>query len=394
MLNPTSNTTIQITSQNFVSALQAGRSYSGIVRAQPDGLVALIGRIQVPLDTSTGLEAGQRILVQVQAQGDGLQLSIRPQATSGSPNPLAVSTLLASILQSAGRSDLARQASILLPRQAPTNAAALRALVSLLLSERGTGQDIQQLQQFIASATNQGILSPDAGAALSPWLALTALADAAAWQDLLRRSRSERNAIARLARLVGGKNATGTVSDIRSSLGSLTQRLLDDQAFQTWLRDQGSEESFKALSERVLDRATGRDVQNLRSLDQPYQFLELPLPKEQGFLRLQLHFFSEGGQHSEKSPDGVHRTVLDLDLTNLGPLWVDLRCQGHQCQCQFRVSSPALVASLETSASELEVALAALGYTKASVTVEAWDGDHESALLSLLTPYQALNLEA
>ena len=86
--------------------------------------------------------------------------------------------------------------------------------------------------------------------------------------------------------------------------------------------------------------------------------------------------------------------MLDLELTNLGPLWIDLRTHDRQCHCQFQVATPALVANLEESAKELEVALVALGYTKARVTVETWDGNRERALASLLAPFQTLDLEA
>lgn len=394
MLSPAQNATVYVSGPRFVDALLPGNSYNGIVRAQGDTLIAQVGRLQIPLDGSTALDAGQRVVVQVQRQGDSLQLTIRPQSAPHLPAPPDLATLLEPLLQQLGRADSATRLPALFPRRAPESTMALQALVTSLITERGTGHDIQQLQQFLTSATNQGILAPQSLASLSPWITLTALADAAAWEALVRQARSTRNAVARLARLIQGGTNTGTVQDLKGTLASLTQRLMGDDAFQTWLRNQGTQDEFKALGKRILERATGSELQNLRALDQPYQFLELPLSDASGLKRIQIHNFTESHSTAETPSATIHRTVLDLDTTRLGLVWVDLRAQGTQCRCQFRLMSADLAAAVEATAEELETGLKNLGYIRAHVTADTWDGDREQALLALLAPFQSLDLEA
>ncbi len=394
MLNPTTGIVFQALSQDAANALPPGKTFAAVVRSQPQGLFTTIGAIQIPLDAGVGLEEGQRILIQVQRQGDGIRLDIRPQSTSAAGQSPSISTILASLLRAEGRTELARQGATILPRQTPANAATIQAFVTTLLSDRGTGQDLLQLQQFITSATSQGVLSPDVGTALSPWLALTALADAAAWQDLVRRARSEREAIARLAQRLGGTQTGTSLADLKESIRTLTKRLMTDEQFQQWLRSNGSADDFKALADRTLERATGRDVQNLRSLDQSYQFLELPITEKQGFKRLQMHLFSESKGESTPQKNPVHRTVLDLELTRLGPLWIDLSAHGQRCTCTIEAAASELVEEITNVATDLETALTALGYTNVRVQASLMNGSRESALIALLAPFKALNLEA
>lgn len=396
MLQPASQTTIQFTPPHTNSPLVAGQHYSGVIRSQSGGLTAVVAGLKLPVDADSGLQAGQRVLVQVQAQGKHLQLTIQatPAQAASPDNTGSNSALLRTVLQQIGRPELEGPLTTLLPRQAPTSAEYIRALVSSLLLERGTGRDIQQLQQILAQASQQGVLPPDAGAVLSPWLSLTALADAKDWYDLLRRARSERNAAARLAQVIRGEAPVGSLATLKQSLNSLTHQLLDDAAFRNWLRSEGLEDSFKLLANRSADRALGSDVQNLRALDQAYQFMELPLGEEQGYRRLQLHLFSEeASRHGEKRHP-LHRTVLDLELSQLGPLWIDLRAQGNQCRCNFQVMTPNLVTQLNDVADELHEKLTDVGFPHAHITASLWNGDREAALLALLSPYQGLDLNA
>lgn len=396
MVLPASQTTIHFTPPAANSPLLAGQRYSGVIRAQPDGLAAIVAGLKLPLDADSGLQAGQRVHVQVQAHGKHLQLTLQaappPEGKVGRTGGQAA--LLQAVLQQVGHPELEPPLAALLPRQAPQSAEAIQALVTSLLVERGTGRDLQQLQQLLSQATQQGVLSPDSGAVLSPWLSLTALADAKDWYDLLRRARSERNAAARLAQVIRGEAPMGALATLKESLASITRQLLNDHVFQTWLRSQGLEEPFRALTERSAERALGSDVQNLRALDQSYQFMELPLGEEQGFRRLQLHLFSEEASKHAASHHPLHRTVLDLELSRLGPMWIDLRAQGTQCSANFQVMTATLADQLNQSADELREGLAEVGFPHAKLSARPWDGDREAALLALLSPYQGLDLDA
>lgn len=396
MLQPTSSTTISLTG-SAASALQPGQSYHAVVRAYPDGLAAHIGRIQIPLEGATGLQAGQRINIQVQQQQHGLQLLIRPSDSqppvSGNASP-AQQAPLGVILAQLGRPDLANTLPTLVPRNVPASEAALRPLVSTLLALRPTGSDIQQLQQIIAQATSQGVLRADSIQALSPWLALTAVADAAAWEDLVRRARSERAATARLAQVLSGKGSAQSIKSLQESLASLVRRLANDQSLQTWLQGAGLEDAFRGVAERILDRASGAEIQNLRGATQPYQFLDMPLSAELGFHRAQVHLFSEQDTQSPGRDADFHRTVLDLETSKLGAIWVDLGVRGRACTCTFKLAREDLADIVMDSAVELDESLRGLGYHPVRIRAIGWDGDRESALINLLAPFQPLDLDA
>lgn len=406
MLNPTPSATVHIPAAASANTLQAGHTYPGVIRAYPDGLAAHIGRIQIPLEADAGLTAGQRVEVRVQAQGDTLQLTIRPQAAAAGAQSAAAASAaaaqstapsasaLGAVLRALGRPDLLDTLPGLLPRNVPRTEATLRAAVSTLLAHRSAGSDVLQLQQILGQATSEGVLPQNAGASLSPWLSLTALADTAAWENLVRRARSERTAVLRLARLVSGNGAAGAVENLHDTLASLARRLLDSEAFRNWLRGTGQDDAFRGMADRILERAAGGDAQNLRGLGQPYQFLELPLSAQQGFHRIQLHFFGDGGAGSREGDKNRHRTVLDVETTRLGPLWIDIQNTGRACVCHFKLQRPEVVEAIEAGTPELADSLSALGYDPVRVTVAEWDGDREEALTSLLAPFQPLDLEA
>ena len=126
---------------------------------------------------------------------------------------------------------------------------------------------------------------------------------------------------------------------------------------------------------------------------QPYQFLELPVREADGFRRAHIHSFSEkgGGPNAPQTP--THRTVLDIETTRLGPLWIALHAAEGHCACRIKAVEHEVAALMRNEADALRESLQGAGYQNASVTVEPWDGNREEAVYQLLAPYQKLDLE-
>ena len=390
------------------AALQEGQTYSALLRAQNSALVAQVGAIQITLPEGAPFVAGQRVLVLVVSSGNPLQVEIAPAppataaivpaaiagapAATGGPAP-GLDTLLRPILQALGKLDLAPRIASLLPPQLPRTTASLQPLLTALLAERGLGRDLQQMQQVLATASSQGAVPADAIAAVAQWLGLAPGANGETWRNLLARARAERAVEARIAQMLGPSGNRGGLAAARESASTLAGRLLDSEPFAGWLRARGELEPFKALAQRLGEHARGGDLQNLRAQDVPYQFLELPVREADGFHRLHMHSFSEGRGGGKSPQSGTHRTILDIETTQLGPLWIALQASGDQCACRIRTALPEVAALFESEADGLRVALEEAGYRTADITAELWDGQREEALLQLFAPLQKLDLE-
>lgn len=377
--------------------IQPGEVYTGVVRTQNNALVLSSGRLLIPLDDGIGLVAGQRVTFQFNTTPTGLQLAITPQSTdtpSQTPAP-DFGRILAPILESLGKLELGPRIHSILPRELPATSGSLQPLLTALLSQQALGADLDQFTQLVQSAAaNPGGLGQGTIQAIAQWLGLVPPTDRAAWHALLLRSREEQSAAARIAAsLKPGADSTA-LGALKESAVSLATRLLDDPAFLQSLKEDGQLEPFKALAQRIQERVTGVELQNLRGLDHGYQFLELPVSESHGFHRAQIHNFQEKSGQGKESGTAVHRTVLDLDMTQLGALWISLQRTGDQCACQFRVADPEVAALLESEGPALEAALAEAGFASVSVTTLLWDGNREDALIRLLAPFQKLDLEA
>lgn len=377
-------------------SLQPGQTYSGVVRVHQGALVAQLAGAQLPLPEGAGLAPGQRIAVHILASGSAVQFEVAPAPASAAPpqsGESALTALLRPLLQALGKLDQAPRAASLLPPQFPATGGSLQPLLTVLLADRGLGQDLQQLQQLLAGATARGGLAPDTISAIAQWIGLTPGATAETWQGLLERARAERAAAARIAQSLGPRGNAAGLAGLRDSAAALVQRLLNDAGFLNTLRERGELDPFRALAGRIQEHARGADLQNLRSLDQPYQFLELPVREDTGFRRAHVHSFSDARSGSRSGRDTVYQTVLDLDMTWLGPLWIGLRAVGSQCACRVRTTSPEVIALFEAEAPSLRDSLAKAGFPDATITAELWDGNRGDTLIELFAPFQKLDLE-
>lgn len=384
------------------AALLPGQSYAGLVRNLQGALFAQIGTIQISLPESAALSAGQRVIVHVVDAGKMLQLEVSPlpgQTAPPAPPTPGLDRILLPILQALGKLDLAPRIHAVLPPPLTPNTASLQPLLTVLLSERALGQDLQQLQQVLTHASARGVLSPETAAAVLRWLEQgsgTGTGDRSivvAWRNLLEQARNEQSAASQIGRSLQSGGAGAGLASLKDSAASLIQRLLNDIGFTTWLRDEGTVEGFHRMAGRIQDRALGADLLNTRSLDQPYQFLELPVRESQGFLRAHVHSFSEERPDGKLGQRTLHRTILDLDTTKLGPLWIALEAIGTRCTCRFRTANPDVAKALKAEIETLENRLRRAGFEHATVAAEPWDGDRETAVIQMLAPFQKLDLE-
>ncbi|MBX3179272.1 MAG: flagellar hook-length control protein FliK [Candidatus Hydrogenedentes bacterium] len=393
------------------AALYTGQTHSALIRLLDGALVAHTGPLSIPIPPDSGLREGQRVILTVRAAANGVQIEIRPVAPHAAPTATATSAqataatspgaapaattlsgAIQPVLEALGRTDLAPRIPAVLPPALPATAQAIEPVVRALLADRGAAQALGQFQQVLAALQPEGVLPPDLAASVTRWLGLDSDRPAA-WRALLDQARAEHHAAARIARAIASPAARAELAALRDSAASLAQRLLDDPAFRALATERGQLQNFQEAANRLAEHTRGADLQNLRSLDQPYQFLSLPVRESGGFFRADLHLFGEGGAQGRGRRGQPAQAILDLDTTRLGPLWVALRAAGTHCACHIRAADPGVAAHLAESAPALREALATAGYPDADVTVEAGDGDRIEALIHLLAPYQKLDLE-
>lgn len=186
----------------------------------------------------------------------------------------------------------------------------------------------------------------------------------------------------------------------------MTSALLTDNDLRAWinrwrqyeplrnfLASRGGLDTFDNAAERAYQRLTGAQVQNLRTMEQPYFFIELPVSSSHGMRSGQLHIFGDGGKEGE-GRKGASRVVFDLSTTKLGDLWILMDVAGSACSCQFRATSPESVSALEAASGELAEALRGIGYSQARVRVLSWNGDRFEALAEALPSLEGLNVTA
>ena len=134
-----------------------------------------------------------------------------------------------------------------------------------------------------------------------------------------------------------------------------------DEKIAQFLRSVGQFRGFEQAVSRVLDRLAGVRLTNLRSLDQAYHLMEIPVDPQTGFERIQVHFWGDPGQ-KQKGFDAQNATVaIDVSMTALGDLWIVLAVGEAGRRCTIRAAEEAARNALASGRDDLCAALAKAG---------------------------------
>lgn len=411
--------------------LRAGAVLKATVEGAPGRLAAVSSGLRVPLPESAAFEPRQPVLIEVRDSPRGLQLVVRPApqapvaqqappAPAQQPDLAGLLRVVAQALESAGVSVPAEVAAETVPPSLPqsppvltqffapfsaSTAAALaddwaalgdiaaRALAAGALSRREAGVLARRADALTDAARRpsaRNAATIEAGPARGQGEAVPLEARIAA---ALAGAREEAVPLeSKIAAALASPNAPKALEELfQSDVRALLSRLRHDEAFQTFLRNAGHTKVFERAAERVLAHLTESGVQNTRSLDMPYMFMQLPLPPDGPLLRADIHVVAGG----RRDRAGTRATVaFDVATARLGDLWITLTTDGEQCGCRFRARTAEAVEAVRGAAGELEAALKKAGYARASVRAELWDGDRLGALAAYLRPFSGLNVEA
>jgi hypothetical protein len=379
-----------------VAGLQPGQSYPGSVQGAPGHLALLVAGNRIPLPPHTSLPPGQSVHVSLVHQGDAIQLRLTPYGPAG-PSALSptagLPNLLVAVLRALDALGSARAAGHLIPQHFPANEAALRDLLSLFTSRGTLGQDSQIILAAVQLAAAEGLVTAATAGNLAGWLAPLASGERdriVAW--LRRHVREQGTALAaRIAHAAGAGTLDALFAQLDEELRSQLRALVANERLAGFLESRGRWYDFERAIERVLERLHQGQLQELRGLEQPYVFVQLPFPPESGIVNGQLHVIG-GGRGRDSSASQI--VVLDLATVALGDLWIRLEFLNDTCRCVIKTSIEAAAPVIEAAAPELQEALATAGYAVSSVDVQVWDGARLEAAAELMRRFGGFNVSA
>lgn len=379
-------------------ALRSGQTLKAVVEAGKPNPVLLLAGNRVSLPENTPLTPGQTVTVEVQQGDSGIRLRIvPPEATQVSSQGLSptLTDVAARVLNALGASLPPDSAAALVPAQVPASQEAVRVLLSLFASRGAVAQDLATVAQILTQAGAEGTIPSQLSAQFTALLAHLVADDPSKVVERLQQmlDQSTRSTEAKIATLVASGDQGPGKLDLTGDLRAFVTRLREDPSLTANLQRSGRLQEFQGAVDRVTDRLTGSQLQNMRGLEQPYLFVELPFAPNGPIRNAQIHLFGEGGRKNEWDAANA-MVVLDVSTTRLGDLWISLRMSNGHCACRICAVDQETVETLQTASDELKSAIEGAGYRSASVQVAQWNGDRLSEVARLMRPFSGLNMKA
>ena len=283
----------------------------------------------------------------------------------------------------------------MLPRGLPPVAGAVGDLLALFHHRASLGNDLERFVALARQAVRAGALPPDQTRGLEALLTRLVARDADGIEGALRAWASQGGPVeAKMAHALAEEGVEAALAQLRGDLKTLISQLRSDPDLLRFLRSAGTAREFEALGDRLLGRLSGGDLQNLRALEQPYFFLELPFGTEAPIQHAQIHFFGEQAGRGNAFDRSDAMVAMDLSTTRLGDLWIALRVTQGRCYCTIGATSEATLEAIEGASGELVEGLARAGYPDAVVRTRVWNGDRFAEVAALASRFSGLDVEA
>lgn len=376
-------------------SLRQGQVLQGTVRGEAGNLSLHVAGTRVPLGAATPLTPGLNVRVQVAASETGLQLHITAHQEPGAASPPSASlpTALASILRAFPAIEALPNPEVLLPANMPPTEAALRQLFTLLAQRDSIARDLHYLISVISQAAQAGAVTREYFqdfAAL--WARFVARNDESFESILQHLAQQGGDTLeAQMAKLLASGRIEELLERLRTSLRGQVAQLRGNEALMKYVRGTRQLAAFENALHGLFERLAAGQLQNLRSLEQSYLFLELPFATGAGMGPAQIHFFGDGHAKGRRFDAANARVVIDLATSKLGDLWIALDIVRKHCTCTIRAVEPEIVEALRASGGELRDALAEAGYANARVTVGGWNGNRLEAIAGMVQRFRGFD---
>ena len=383
---------------SFPGGLRAGQTFQALVQGQAGNLSVVVGGTRVPVGDIPQLTPGQVVNGEIVRAAAGLQIRLSPQPVTTPQDAAAAASLpqvLARVLESLSALGAAEDAARVVHPSMPANEAAVRSVLSLFLSDARTGAELELLEGLLSGAAQTGALTQQLADRFGLLVSTFVLAGERDWRAVLEQwRRGGRTLEGRLALAAQSGRLDEILAEASDDLRGLLMRVRHDAAIARYLRGQGRLRDFQETADRVLDRLAGAALQNLRNLEQPYFFVEVPFLEDTGLERLQLHFMSGRGAAGKRFDPRNAMVAIDVSLSQLGDLWIVLRIAAGECSCVVRAASAESLDVLRGEKAGLVESLAAAGYPGAQVRFGLWEGDRLRELGQFMRQYAGVDVRA
>ena len=358
-------------------ALRTGAAFPSAIRGESGSLFLFLAGKKFPLPASVPLEPGQRVRVEVARTQPEVVLHItpRPRKQDGfqkTPDPLT--EFLPRLLQQLGGTLPSTTGRT--PTELASRALAVHELLSLLLSRRGVGPSLDVVTSILRQAQAAGLSLAAGTSELAKLLSELRMLSGRSLPALLQKLAADARASteARVARSLRSGDRHGLAVHLKEDLKSQLFRLLGDRTLTEFAESVGKRGAFESAVKALVSRLAARDLQNLRAMEHPYLFFEVPFGPRAPLV----HFFGERRGRDRDADFRNASVVLDLSTSELGDIWVTLESHGSYCRCRFRAERPETLAVIEEASPSLSSALKAAGYEDAIVETSEWRGDRLS----------------
>ncbi len=379
------------------ASLRIGQVFQSTVQSDNGNPTLQLGALKVALGTEAQNLLGKQVQVEVLQTKPQLILRFQAPAnatTTQAPTGDPLTPLLATLLpQFKGLNDAAL-GTRLLPTSMPPNSDAIRQWLTLFFGSNGMGKELETLQQMANQGTTQGALTPELGqqltSLLSQWLAPL---EAGNLKQFLASIKQRGSVEAQLAQILKGGDLKALLQTLSNTLRQEIAQLRGNEAWLAYIRASGQLKQFTRVAEQILEHLEGSALQQIHRLEIPYVYLEVPLGYASGFHWAHVHWFGANNtrQQIEKNNSTI---VLDLNLSNVGEIWIMLRTVADQYLCRFRVREQTLVTAIEEIQEELGQALSKAGFPGTHIQTTLWDGDRAAAMGEMFQRSADLNVKA
>lgn len=348
----------------------AGSNVVGEIVAQGGKLSFVHGKVSIPLPANQNLfVAGDRAVFQSQATTNGIQTTLSPLTSSASTASGTNNVPVTGTTYTASPPNVPTAGPIPVP--APLIGTPAAAQVQELFAQAASlGAGIASLQAGITAPAVVAAVPSDIGAAFAAIFAPLLKPDTEDFSGVIKRwaQRLATTPEAALAKSSGSAAAP-------DSPGSVLQFLRNDPALRQVLAGRGELRAFDAMADRLLERLGSGNLQQLRSLEQPYWFSEFPFDPSSGIERALVHFFMDNSQGGGEQDSPSASVVLDLSLTRMGDVWVKLVMLAGQCTCHISVTDEDVLALVREFEGDLAAGLSSTGAQQVTVHADIWDGN-------------------
>jgi len=270
----------------------------------------------------------------------------------------------------------------------------LSQLLSLWRPADGMKQDMAVVAGLVREGVQQGVLPESLAQAASQVFAPVSAQVPPVLAEAMNMMGRALPWEARLALLLSGGRAAGAelAAAFQDDGRTLQQLIRNHPDFLAFLRERGQEKTFFKAADGLQERLTAGQLQNVRSHEAPYLFLNLPLPQEEGFERAMIHFFDEGRHENRRFHKEGAMIALDLSLSAVGQVWITLHFSEQLCKCRILVEDRESLALFQSQAEDLARQLERSQELKPQISVEQWDGDHVRETANLMARFQGLDV--